>query len=98
MQLAPPQLVDSEIAGHLEQEGAGVVQGFRRIQPVQAQKRFLGDFGGVLRAVQFTREIAFQGAAMVVDQAREEGILAVCYDSDGESLVVARCAGRRSLE
>jgi hypothetical protein len=65
---------------------------------VQAQKRFLGDLGGVFRAVQFSGEIAFQGAAMVVDQAREERILAVCYDSDGESLVVARCAAGCGLE
>ncbi len=98
MQLAPPQLVDGEVGRHLEQEGAGVVQGFRRLQPVQAQKGLLGDFGGVLRAVQFAGEIAFQGAAMVIDQAREERILAVCYDSDGESLVVARYASGRGLE
>jgi hypothetical protein len=62
------------------------------LQSVQAQKGFLSDFRGVFRAVQFARQIAFQRTAVVIHQAREEGILAVSDDRDGETLVVARCA------
>lgn len=75
MKLAAPQLVNSKVCCHLEQEGAGVIKGFRGVQPVQPQERLLGDLGGVFLAVKRACKVAFQRCPVGRNQARQKSIL-----------------------
>src|SRR5690606_8408430 len=81
-------------------ERPGVVQGFRRLQPVQAQEGFLGDLGGVLGVVQLACQVALQGSAVGCDQVGKKLDFLVCRQGDRSALVtpVEGARGRRGCQ